>query len=68
MIDTFVRPRNPITDYVTCFSGVTEECLRDVTVRVEDVQEAFQRVLPADAILCGHSIENDLMAMRMSHP
>ncbi|CAD5232386.1 unnamed protein product [Bursaphelenchus xylophilus] len=68
VIDSFVKPKNPITDYVTCFSGVTKESLEGVTVTVEDVQQALRRVLPPDAILAGHSIENDLMAMRVSHP
>ncbi|CAD5223974.1 unnamed protein product [Bursaphelenchus okinawaensis] len=68
VIDSFVKPKNKITDYVTCFSGVTKESLEGVTVTVEDVQETLQRVLPPNAILVGHSIENDLMAMRVSHP
>ncbi|KAI6171156.1 putative rnase h [Aphelenchoides bicaudatus] len=68
LIDTFVKPFNKIVDYVTCFSGVTEESLRGVSVRLAHVQEAFRRLLPPNAILCGHSIENDLKALRLSHP
>lgn len=68
MIDTYVKPVNKIIDYVTCFSGVTEESLRGVSVRLSHVQDAFRRILPPDAILCAHSIENDLKALRMSHP
>jgi len=68
LIDSFVKPFNNIIDYVTCFSGVTEESLKNVSVRLVHVQEAFRRILPPDAILCAHSIENDLKALRMSHP
>ncbi|KAI6175002.1 Exonuclease [Aphelenchoides bicaudatus] len=68
LIDTYVKPFNKILDYSTCFSGITEKALETVSIRVEDVQKAFQRLLPSDAILCGHSIEADLKAMRLAHP
>lgn len=68
LLDTFVKPFNKIVDYVTCFSGVTEDSLRGCSVTLHHVQEAFRRILPPDAILCGHSIENDLKALRLSHP
>jgi len=68
LIDSFVKPINKITDYVTCYSGVAEESLKNVSTQLTDIQEAFRRILPPDAILCAHSIENDLKALRMSHP
>jgi len=67
LIDSFVKPFNKIIDYVTCFSGITKEALENVSVRLTDIQEAFRRILPPDAILCAHTIENDLKALRMSH-
>jgi len=68
LIDTFVKPKNKIVDYLTFYSGITEQALVDVKVSLVDVQKAFQRILPPDAILCGHSIEGDLRALRLSHP
>ncbi|EYC18690.1 hypothetical protein Y032_0026g1313 [Ancylostoma ceylanicum] len=68
VFDTLVKPKNEITDYLTKFSGITPALMEPVTTTVEDVQEVIRAVLPPDAILCGHSLEFDLRAMRMAHP
>ena len=48
------------------FSGMTVEKLKDVTTTLTDVQDALDKLLPSDAILCGQSLNNDLVAMRVS--
>ncbi|VBB25961.1 unnamed protein product [Acanthocheilonema viteae] len=68
LLDTLVKPRNRITDYVTKYSGITEEMLQNVNVRVEDVQRALSHILPNDAILVGHTLECDFNAMHITHP
>jgi len=65
---TLVKPRHPITNYLTQYSGITEQMLEDVTTRLEDVQEALRELLPADAILIGQSLNFDLVALKMFHP
>ena len=66
--DTFVKPREPILDYMTKYSGITARHLEGVTTTVEDVQKELLRLLPADAILVGQSLESDLRALRYAHP
>lgn len=38
LLDTLVKPRNKIVDYLTKYSGVTKKMLKNVDVRIEDVQ------------------------------
>lgn len=40
--------------------------LSEIETRVSDVQREMDRLLPGDAILVGHSIENDLKALKVS--
>lgn len=68
ILDTFVKPFSEIYDYVTAYSGVTKEKLDQCTTRLNDVQEKMCEILPADAILVGQSLENDLKCLQLYHP
>ncbi|XP_006869047.1 PREDICTED: RNA exonuclease 1 homolog [Chrysochloris asiatica] len=65
--DTFVRPDNEIVDYNTRFSGVTEADLAGTSISLRDVQAVLLSMLSADTILIGHSLESDLLALKVIH-
>eukprot|EP00064_Thunnus_orientalis_P021074 superscaffoldBa00006178_g21229 len=49
------------------FSGITAAMLRPITTTLRDVQAKLRMLLPRDAVLVGHSINNDLMALKLIH-
>lgn len=48
------------------FSGITPAMLQRVTTTLQDVQEMLIRILPHEAVLVGHSLEHDLIALKVS--
>lgn len=50
------------------FSGVTEADLADTSISLRDVQAVLLSLFSADTILIGHSLESDLLALKVSQP
>ena len=53
ILDTLVKPKNRIINYLTKYSGITEELLENVTVTLEQVQLAFMRLISKETYLIG---------------
>lgn len=66
--ETLVKPDSKIIDYLTVYSGITEQLMENVTKTLKQVQQEVRALLPADAILVGQSLNCDLVAMKMMHP
>ena len=78
LMDHLVLPVKPITDYLTQFSGITEDTFRPVppgsgevrrrsVVTFEQAHVALLRLVSADTVLVGHSLQNDLKALKLLH-
>lgn len=65
--ESLVKPVNPIRNYWTQYSGITAKMLKDITVRLEDVQAALLQLITPGTALIGHSLENDLRALKLHH-
>lgn len=67
LVDMLVLPTNRITDYNTAYSGITAKMLEGVTARIDDARQALFEHIHAESILVGHSLENDLRALKLVH-
>ncbi|XP_053550318.1 RNA exonuclease 5 [Bombina bombina] len=67
IMDELVKPDNPIQNYMTRFSGITKKLLNPVKTKLKEVQDKIKTLLPPDAVLVGHSLNNDLWALQMIH-
>lgn len=66
--DQLVKPESEIIDYNTRYSGITKETLENVEVTLLDVQTYLvSELFSKDSILIGHSLDSDLIALKLIH-
>lgn len=66
--DEYVLPQEPVTDYRTWVSGISEEHLQPgVAKTFQQVQEDVAKLL-AGRVVVGHGLENDWASLMLSHP
>ncbi|UZJ56352.1 hypothetical protein CBS101457_005672 [Exobasidium rhododendri] len=66
LMDTFVQPKEKVTDYRTWVSGVRPSDLQGAS-SFETVQAEVAKLIKG-RVLIGHAIHNDLKALLLSHP
>ncbi|KAG9292512.1 hypothetical protein G9A89_002165 [Geosiphon pyriformis] len=66
VLDTFVKPKNEVTDYRTPFSGVTPELLESAPL-FDEVKIQVENLLK-DRILIGFALQHDLKVLEIRHP
>ncbi|KAK8886475.1 hypothetical protein M9Y10_041938 [Tritrichomonas musculus] len=71
IIDEYLKPLGEVEDYRTQFSGITQEMLTETDDKKlldsDQCCEILARVADKHTIIVGHSLENDLRAMRIIH-
>lgn len=67
MLDMLVKPTKPVIDYLTPITGMCEADLKHVTCDFSDAQTAVLNLITFDTILVGHSLHNDLKALKIDH-
>ncbi|KAH9824145.1 ribonuclease H-like domain-containing protein [Melampsora americana] len=66
ILDSYVSPKEKVTDYRTWVSGIKPEHLADASSFSEVTSKVAQLI--KDKVLIGHAITNDLQALLLKHP
>lgn len=67
LFDECIQQSEPVTDYRTFVSGITEQDLQQATMPLHECQVQVSKILSGQ-ILVGHGLENDLRALGIDHP
>ena len=65
--EKLVKPKNPILDYNTKFSGIKPGDLDSITTTLADVQKDLLEMFSDRSILIGHSLDSDMRALKLYH-
>lgn len=68
VFDSYVKPDEEVTDYLTKYSGITAEIVENATATLKDIQNKIMETVSDTDILIGHSLESDLNVMKVKHP
>ncbi len=51
--------------YMYRFSGITEDDLKSVDTKLHNVQAVLLNMFSSDTILIGHSLESDMLSLKV---
>ncbi|CAI9110227.1 OLC1v1010220C1 [Oldenlandia corymbosa var. corymbosa] len=66
-LNKLVNPNKEIANYRTEITGITSKDLDGVTCTLSDIQKSMKKLLSHGTILIGHSLNNDLRALKIDH-
>ncbi|XP_043697235.1 small RNA degrading nuclease 1-like isoform X1 [Telopea speciosissima] len=66
-LNELVNPNKAVADYRTHITGISAKDLRRINCSLADVQESLKKLLSCGTILVGHSLNNDLRALKLDH-
>ncbi|KAH3760249.1 RNA exonuclease 1 [Pelomyxa schiedti] len=67
LLDTLVKPEEPIEDCMTSTHGISEDLLSAAAFTFEQVQNMLLKVVSSEVILVGHNIESILNSLKVKH-
>ena len=67
VLDQLVKPEYEVLDYNTEFSGLKKTDFINVKTALPDVQKLLCKIINAKSIIVGHSLESDLIALKLLH-
>lgn len=63
LLDVLVKPEGQVTDYLTRYSGITEDHLRNVSRTRQEALDLLLSLMHSETVLVGHGLYNDLSAL-----
>lgn len=67
ILDELVKPDEEIIDYLTRYSGIKQETLKNITTNLKDIQYQLLQIIDENDILVGHSLNCDLKVLKLQH-
>lgn len=67
VLDTLVNPLLPVTDCRTSIHGIVESQLQNVQFTLKHAQAALMQLCSDNTVIIGHSVHNDLRALKFLH-
>ncbi|KAJ8764501.1 hypothetical protein K2173_006241 [Erythroxylum novogranatense] len=62
-----VKPCKPVRDYRTDITGISAADLSKASLSLTDIQKSMKKLMSKRTILVGHSLQNDLQALKLDH-